>query len=294
MARPKRELSDCIYCRSTAPPKGREHVIPQSFGTFKNNWTLTCVCDGCNGYFARELEVAFARDTVEAYLRLEHGLKPPNAAFQLLNRRMQMTVVGSPFYQGAKTVLVPTVDGVSVAPFPKSQVAFCKDGDEDVWIDFEDLNPQTVAPFCGDANVKIKIVGHEQTPAERVIARLAELGINFVLQGRHESTLANENNKVVIEHEFDLDLTVLRTVAKVAFNYVAKTLGAGFARRSEFDSLRRFVRYGEAPTWQVVTLAERRALGTDRGCTGERPEITRGHLFDPFSHEIGELPFVAD
>jgi plasmid stabilization system protein ParE len=31
-----------------------------------------------------------------------------------------------------------------------------------------------------------------------------------------------------------------------------------------------------------------------RGCTGERPEITRGHLFDPFSHEIGELPFVAD
>jgi len=42
-------MTNCIYCRCELPsvvPK--EHVIPQKFGKFKPDMTLTCVCEECN------------------------------------------------------------------------------------------------------------------------------------------------------------------------------------------------------------------------------------------------------
>jgi hypothetical protein len=31
-------------------------VVPQSFGSFENNWVLDCVCDGCNQYFGDKFD----------------------------------------------------------------------------------------------------------------------------------------------------------------------------------------------------------------------------------------------
>jgi HNH endonuclease len=49
---------ECIYCTAIRPldfPK--EHVVPKAFGRFRNSLTLDCVCDECNTFFGRELEV---------------------------------------------------------------------------------------------------------------------------------------------------------------------------------------------------------------------------------------------
>ena len=56
----------CIYCDEDDPAKfsGREHVIPQAFGTFGGQTpTLKCVCDPCNGALGRELDQMLARET---------------------------------------------------------------------------------------------------------------------------------------------------------------------------------------------------------------------------------------
>lgn len=59
-------FESCIYCGSTRPPTKREHVMSRVLGTFEQNWTLDCVCDECNKYFADNLELPLGRDSREA------------------------------------------------------------------------------------------------------------------------------------------------------------------------------------------------------------------------------------
>ena len=69
-------VSECIYCRCDLPavvPK--EHVIPQKFGVFKPDLTLTCVCKGCNHYFGSNLEWPMLIESVEGMRRLQFGFK---------------------------------------------------------------------------------------------------------------------------------------------------------------------------------------------------------------------------
>jgi len=56
-----------------------EHVMPQSFGRFKNNLTLIeTVCDVCNEYFGNNLELDLGRGSWEGLSRYTHGVKPPD------------------------------------------------------------------------------------------------------------------------------------------------------------------------------------------------------------------------
>jgi HNH endonuclease len=82
----------CIYCGSTTPPKKREHVMSQALGRFEQNWTLDCVCDECNQYFADNLELPLGRDSREALFRIDLGLKPAAGAAELLNRRVKTSL----------------------------------------------------------------------------------------------------------------------------------------------------------------------------------------------------------
>ena len=51
-----------------------EHVIPQGFGRFGSDTpTLDCVCDDCNAYFGRELDLLLMRDTYEGISRSSRG-----------------------------------------------------------------------------------------------------------------------------------------------------------------------------------------------------------------------------
>jgi len=53
----------CIYCVEDKPLTSfikTEHVMPQSFGLFTNNFTLKIVCDDCNKYFGDNLEIPMA------------------------------------------------------------------------------------------------------------------------------------------------------------------------------------------------------------------------------------------
>lgn len=66
----------CIYCGSMDPCSfvGREHVVPQSFGTFgAETPVLDCVCDDCNAHFKRELDQPLARETLEGVARYNRG-----------------------------------------------------------------------------------------------------------------------------------------------------------------------------------------------------------------------------
>jgi hypothetical protein len=70
------EIIACVYCgnRDPADFHTREHVLPQSFGTFgAKTPTLHCVCDGCNSFFMKELDQVLARETLEGITRYKTG-----------------------------------------------------------------------------------------------------------------------------------------------------------------------------------------------------------------------------
>ena len=71
----------CIYCQEVKTDdcyKNTEHVIPQSFGLFRDNFTLNkIVCDDCNKYFGDNLEIDLARDTFEGLQRFNFDVKKP-------------------------------------------------------------------------------------------------------------------------------------------------------------------------------------------------------------------------
>jgi hypothetical protein len=67
----------CVYCGNTNPTEfiAREHVLPQSFGTFgPQTPTLHCVCDRCNSFFNKELDQLMARETLEGITRYKKGI----------------------------------------------------------------------------------------------------------------------------------------------------------------------------------------------------------------------------
>ncbi len=264
----------CIYCGSTAARTGREHVIPQAFGRFKNNWTLDCVCDQCNHYFSRELELSFARDGAEGYFRLQTGLKPAEGSRQLLNRRLLATIQEPGPYFGAHSIFKPDSEGKAIEPIPKPQVGFKRETDAEItWVLEEDLSRETVAPYLGPG-VHVRIVASRDEIVERLTERIRALGVNFIKQGTFQEPITNPDKSVWLEIGFRVDETALRAAAKIAFNYAALTLGPDVVRASDFDTARQFVRLGKSTGKPPVRVTRRPILAGDKATDRQ----TQGHL----------------
>src|SRR5687767_9354517 len=112
--RPAPASDPCIYCASVEARTKREHVMSQALGTFEQNWVLACVCDGCNEYFADNLELVLGRDSLEGMRRIELGLRSPSAANRFLNRRMTATLQDGGRLDGARLVFAPNDHGTGM------------------------------------------------------------------------------------------------------------------------------------------------------------------------------------
>lgn len=128
---------------------------------------------------------------------------------------------------------------------------------------------------------------------ERPLATLGELGIPFKKEDEFRGFPPFASGEVTTEVQARFDNYLARAVCKIAFNYLAKTQGAEFALRSEFDAVRRYVRYGEGKGGAFLAFDEdtrfRNAAGQPRRQTehtlmldwnGNREELVgRVHLF---------------
>ena len=93
--------------------------MPQGLGMFAQNWTLlTEVCDSCNKFFGRELDLQISRDSIEAYLRIASGLKPARAADKLMHRCMKATLLADGLFDGVRVLMKPTDKGDDMLPRP--------------------------------------------------------------------------------------------------------------------------------------------------------------------------------
>jgi hypothetical protein len=178
----------CIHCLEDKPISlftKIEHVIPQSFGLFKNNFTLrNIVCDDCNQYFGNHLEIAMARDTFEGASRFEFNLKSADE-FKSLGKRSRMVIkIAEGECKGAYAYKEYSQEQNKIVIKPVPQIGFLKNKSTEYeyflleqipnksYLDeneFDMKNPRAIRAFGIDVDTARQV--------------LSEKGIKFEYQG---------------------------------------------------------------------------------------------------------------
>jgi hypothetical protein len=265
-------MGQCIYCRKpltrAVPP---EHVIPQSFGTFKGNLTLFCVCEECNRYFGSTLEWTMRNSSAEGVLRFNYGLATGGQVGNIGTKGIEFRIAEAGDWLGARVVLKVNKDGegyVDVLP----QVGARRDAKEEwTWYLEKDVTTQFAAEYPKGS--EFRIIGC-QGDFERLEKRLIAVCPTFRKHGTLTPPIGKDG-KVGLNFVNDFNAVVRRFLAKIAFNYLAWVAGAEFALRSEFDGMRNFVRSGTEPSHGGVYVGPRPILAQE--ILGET-RITDGHI----------------
>jgi hypothetical protein len=262
----------CIYClKDKDKPRRIEHVIPQSFGVFKNNFVLREeVCDVCNQFLGDTLEMALARDTIEGIKRYDFHIKKP-LEFKSLGKRSRLIFkIAEGFFRGAyayreyssqekRILLKPClqvgllkVDGSGYEYFLSNKIPLVKSLSKDRY----NLNDSK----------GIIILGNDYVIVDAV---LKKQGYEFRPGGEFDcpdksSSLWMCNVKVSI------DQTILRAAAKIAFNYLTYCMGVEFALQKDFNHVRRFILSGDNANQIPIRPIDKSILADEVGSDKRR------------------------
>lgn len=320
----------CIYCQEDKPTSAYEkveHVIPQSFGKFKDNFTLKqLVCNACNQFFGNNVELVLARDTLEGQSRSDFGVKKPED-FKPPGPQSRIRIkIAEGEFKGAYAFLNYSEADQKITLQPIPQVGFRqRDLDELKYFLLDQIPDKKQLEDFGCILQGPKSIRAVGLGLEEVSKRLAEKGISFQYEG--EVVSASGSQSLLAETQATIDHTIFRATAKIAFNYLAYWEGGEFVRQLPFDWIRNFVRYGVQAPYPLVKVSQppiladegiRRRVGhlvtlawaTDRvsivaqvsllnlfkysiclarNYEGERRGVVRGHFFNTYNGEILEL-----
>lgn len=255
----------CIYCLEEKLDdryRKAEHVMPQSYGKFKDNLTLHgAVCDDCNQYFGDTLELVLGRDTYEGHARFRHGVKNAEDFKPLRNQRVTFRIAEGPF-AGAHAYTAYVEEANDIQVFVTPQVGFLLPPTNTyeyfLLTDVPTLDELHTKGYDRNLPRCIISLGMEPEAAKRA---LAEKGIDFNIGGELPPDASRKD--IGVEMSLTIDDIVLRAVAKIGFNYLAKWQGAAFALHPAFDIIRRFVRYGERTEYPLIQIADEAILGDE-------------------------------
>lgn len=245
----------CIYCHTTDATlfKGREHVIPRSFGTFGSKTpTLHNVCDECNASFKHELDQALARDTLEGVTRYKKGIFSSERQFPKTLRFALEEGEEAGEYGGA---ILGGYDPATGKPLPI--VA-------QFWIRNIQTNEWEKYPLSEIKNIKIsdekygserpgeremRVMGPSQEEYELVKAELKKHNIPYREKEMMDPPpfLKNVDDEGKIEIKGTITGTIdkskKRALVKTLFNFVAYYIGETEVLKPEWDKVRDFVRH---------------------------------------------------
>jgi hypothetical protein len=245
----------CIYCLRNMPP-GREHVIPDAFGTFgSNTLTLQCVCGECNTYFGQKLDQLLARDTIEGVSRYARGKLSRESRPQ---KRLEISLAeeseAGPF-AGAR-VFIDGTTGTLIMP-PQFHVFNFQTEQNEVYF-LEQIAglalPEAIYGTPDKEGIKgtwrVKAFAGSQEEQDALVAALQSNGIDFQpgppFRLPERSTVMRGNKPTfLVLMQGEVDTLHKRALAKILMNFVAKTLGCDEALKERWDFLRNYVRYAK-------------------------------------------------
>ena len=312
----------CIYCKLTKPSSSfnSEHVLQNSFGTYKNALTLIDkVCMDCNSQFGESIDRILARTTIEGNKRFLLGVCDPKNFKQNHVNGLHF-VVAEGDLKGLKVIPVFSMTDSKIIITPLYDVGFR--GADGVY-DFFNINAlpekekaDKIYPAHSD---RIMILPHRDSyPIRRAIQQKWDLAnLPFCSIYKPAPDYAVEiRGTITPSHK--------QALAKSAFNYLAKHNATTVLLQSCFDPIRNFILHGTEPNWDVCKVEKapivyeqynQAAIGhvivlymtNDRSIiaevslfnylkyticlaknySGDLPvETDFGHFFNPINHEI--------
>lgn len=228
----------CIYClkdNNKTTFQTREHVIPQSLGTFAPlNPVIKdrIVCDDCNTKILSPLETNFIEDSIEGFTAQRLNLNNRNS-ITMRNNSFKVDTesgFGGDFFNQMIFLLKPQ-DG-KLVPYQKAQVKFRGLGGKAYRIFF----PEALKDIKKDSkkfrNVvsDIKKLSHNdicmfaETHEEinEIQELLKEYGIEYKEGSRHREPFEEESKfKLSEDYTCTINKTVSRVLTKIALNYFA-------------------------------------------------------------------------
>lgn len=257
----RKSLMKCIYCLQENKKFNREHVIPEAFGVFQDNFVLTdLVCEDCNSDFGNTIDLVLARDSLEGMiLRYIGKIKDPKE-FKNLGRksRMLIQVPEGPF-KGAYAFISYEANVNDFALNPVPQVGFLrKTGIYDFYQLAKLPEKSTLKNDDYAWNVKDCILILPLNAKDDAVKLLESKGYGRV-DSWHEG---KDELKYVERMQFTwpVESTSYRAVAKIAFNYLiyqqAKHHGTDYARefalKNDFDVIRNYIVNGIKPSFPLI------------------------------------------
>lgn len=263
----------CIYCledKDSSLFSKVEHIIPQSFGSFKDNLTLKdIVCDHCNQFFGDKLEVDLARDTLEGMSRCDHKIKKPSEFKSIGKRsRLKINLLEEPF-KGAHAYRDYSKEEGRVLLKPLPQVGFLKRSSSEYEYFLLDKIPHKDSlgkdKYNLDDQEGILILGCKIEVAAKL---LEEKG--FILKIRGEKECSETSSKDwLCELTAEVDPTIFRGIAKIGFNYLLYWQGHSFVIHKDFDPIRNYILKGERASYPLGRIVDKPILG-DESIVGKR------------------------
>lgn len=279
----------CIYCLEDKPSdsfKKTEHVLPRSFGGFKNNLTLNkIVCDTCNQYFGDNLERPLGRETLEGMERFDHNIKK-RKDFKPSGKkgRLNIKVEEGPL-KGAYAYREYSAFEDDIVLKPSPQVGFKKvGGTEYSYFLLENIPEKDYL----DKNYDLKelksivVLGCKFEEAQKC---LEEKNIIFHKNGDAYPSIPDSTIDCGVTGT--IDQIIFRAIAKIAFNYFVYW-GEKIGFNKPFDPIRRYIRYGEKASFPFVVILEKAILGDEP----EEGKRRLGHLIT-FDWSKNRLSLVA-
>jgi len=262
----------CIYCLENKPNdtyRMAEHVMPQSFGRFQNNFTLHgVVCDACNHHLGNELETFLARDSLEGLSRVDHGLKKQKD-FRAVRSSSRIVIrVAEGDFAGCYAVReYSKEDGrVTLKHLPQIGFMMAQTGAYEYFLT-SDLPTQAELEKSGFDRKHPKAIFGVGMDSDKLKRLLTEKGVGFNFAGERPQGLPPAD--IECEVSVTIDDRIRRAIAKIAFNYLAYRLGRDFALHPAFDPVRRYIRYGEKKDHPFV-IAKDEAILAGEPIEGQR------------------------
>jgi len=282
----------CIYCLEDLERSrfDKEHVLPKAFGTFNENLTLSHhVCRDCNNYFGWKLDFFLARDSIEALRRLTHGLKPLEEVKDLPLERLLLSLAQEGEWKGVRMQL--RVEGGQLGVGPMPQVGLARRGGHGrTYLTEKELaNPDTAIPADWDPEAGVNVIAPSEAAAEHLVTLLAGRGIS----GQKRVDLpwaAGEGRRIWVEITSRIDRIIRRSVAKIAFNYMAYAEGPDFGCHSDFNVTRSFIRYDASPSYPLVEATGRpSSAGSSQDGVGTKWHLITLDWGELDHHVVGDV-----
>ena len=244
-------MSKCIYCSEEKDEFTKEHVFPKSFGNFgetEKTWTLykNEVCKECNSFLGRELDIEFARNSLEGVHRHMANIDVTSQYCRRDNLKATISkTFPNPGLHGAVVYFNPAQDKIDVV----SQVGVLDENEKVLEFipqdDFSYVDPNKFR------KVKLRLIASNEERYELLLEAIKTVNPTFISEPVSYVPMDQKNGRILVDIKGEITVKIQRCISKIAMNFICFHLGKTFVLGNEFDKARKFIRFGEGGLYVV-------------------------------------------